>query len=438
MDGLVCPDTPCVCVVNLGCRVNRVESDWMEASFRESGCRLVAEEEADVVVVNTCAVTGEAQAKTRKAVRHAAALPHHPLVVVTGCVANLFPSELVSLGENVHVVASKEGLVRSALDLWGFDRPLGHGYLCGESRSGAPGRLKRGVKVQDGCDNRCTYCIVWRARGVPFSMDPINIESQVRRVLDEGAREVELTGINLGRYRFAQSDGHILDLGGLLCRLAPLVRDAGAIIRASSVEPPEVTPDLVEAMAEHGDVVCAHLHLPLQSGCSSTLARMGRRYDADGFAQAVDLLRGALPRASVSTDVIVGFPGETDAEFAESLAFCESMAFSKIHAFRFSARPDTPAAGMPNKVPADVVRERSEHLRALGDALRVAEATARVGTVEPVLVERVVNGMGRGTSASFHDVTVTPRGAEALGPGLWPCRILSVGSDGTMHANPIS
>ncbi len=438
MDGLVCSDAPRVCVVNLGCRVNRVESDWMESAFRESGCRLVSEEEADVVAVNTCAVTGEAQAKTRKAVRHAAALPHHPLVVVTGCVANLFPSELESLGENVHVVASKEGLVPSALDLWGFDRPLGHGPLCGESRSGVSGRLKRGVKVQDGCDNRCTYCIVWRARGVPVSMDPANIESQVRRVLDEGAREVELTGINLGRYRFAQGDGRMLGLGGLLHRLAPLARDAHAIIRASSVEPPEVTPDLVEAMAEHGDVVCAHLHLPLQSGCSATLARMGRRYDAEGFARAVDLLRGSLPHASVSTDVIVGFPGETDAEFAESLAFCESMAFSKIHTFRFSARPDTPAAAMPDKVPADVVRERSERLRTLGDALRAAEATARVGTVEPVLVERVANGIGRGTSASFHDVVVTPQGTETLGPGLWACRILSVGGNGTMHACPVS
>ena len=286
---------PRVCVVNLGCRVNRVESDWIEAAFRERGCALVPEEDADLIAVNTCAVTGEAQAKTRKAVRRAATLPRRPLVAVTGCVANLFPSELESLGDNVRVLPAKEELAAAALEISGVPRgawgATGIVWVVSLRSRPAPGRLKRGVKVQDGCDNRCTYCIVWRARGIPRSADPADVEAQVRRVLAEGAREVELTGINSGRYCATGADGAPLGLGGLLHRLAPLARQASAVIRASSVEPPEVSAELVEAMAEHVDVVCAHLHLPLQSGCSATLSRMGRRYNADGFARSVELFR---------------------------------------------------------------------------------------------------------------------------------------------------
>lgn len=431
---------PRVCVVNLGCRVNRVESDWIEAAFRERGCALVPEEDADLIAVNTCAVTGEAQAKTRKAVRRAATLPRRPLVAVTGCVANLFPSELESLGDNVCVLPAKEELAAVALEIWSSQGSLGGNgerLGCEPAEPAGPGRLKRGVKVQDGCDNRCTYCIVWRARGIPRSADPADVEAQVRRVLAEGAREVELTGINLGRYCATGADGAPLGLGGLLHRLAPLARQASAVIRASSVEPPEVNAELVEAMAEHADVVCAHLHLPLQSGCSATLSRMGRRYDADGFARSVELFRSALPHASVSTDVIVGFPGETDEEFAESLMFCEAMGFSKIHVFRFSARPETPAASMPFQVDPLVLRRRSERLRAVAGELRGRDARARIGSVEPILVERVEGPQGRGTSSSFHDAVVTRPDKGAPSPGLYRCRILSVQGNGALRAAPV-
>lgn len=413
---------PRACVVNLGCRVNRVECDWMESALIEAGCVLVPEDQADLIAINTCAVTGEAQAKTRKAVRRAASMPRQPLVAVTGCVANLFPQELSAIAPNVHILP-KEGLVPAALALW-------HSQCRGDlarfdtaDSAGQPlalGRLKRGVKVQDGCDNRCAYCIVWKARGVPQSVDPVNVEHQVRSVLADGAKEVELTGINLGRYGFTSAEGAVLDLAGLLDRIAPLARKAGAIVRASSVEPPEVTPTLVETMARNADVICAHLHLPLQAGCSATLARMGRRYDVDGFAHSVALLRDALPQASITTDVIVGFPGETNGDFEESLAFCEAMGFSKMHVFRFSARPGTEAATLANQVPADISRERSERMRRLGERLRFADAVRRAGNIEPVLVERLLpNGLGWGTTASFHDVEVSSHGEDPLVPGLY-------------------
>lgn len=410
---------PGACVVNLGCKVNRVESDWLENALVEAGCALVAQDEADVVLINTCAVTGEAQAKTRKAARHAANLPRRPRVVVTGCAASLFPDELAAIAPNVAVCTDKHRVVETALGEGLLAAPAAPAddEACGHESGEAPAdvlrphgsfRSRRGIKVQDGCDNACTYCIVWRARG-PVCSEPVDqIERQVRHVLDEGACEIVLTGINLGRFVGSDEQGSF-GLAGLLDRVCAW---GAPLVRVSSVEPPEVDADLVDALARNAAQAAPHLHLPLQSGCDATLARMGRRYTTAAFAEKVRLVRDRLPLASLSTDVIVGFPGEDDAEFERTLAFCREQGFSKMHVFRFSPRPGTPAATMEGQVPAEVSRERSERLRALGDELRAADACRRVGTVEAVLVERVEqDGSAFGTSASYHDV------AFAAGPG---------------------
>ena len=488
---------PHVCVVNLGCRVNRVESDWMESSFVQSGAVLCAEDEADIIAINTCAVTGEAQAKTRKAVRRAASLPKHPLVAVTGCVANLFPAELEAIGDNVRVLPAKLALVEDSLKAWeelhgsltgeGEDTSLleQSSPLCGcgtrdeasspsqreslqymqrddlarvesvssgtvpQARSGedclstedtfsasgshAVFRARRGVKVQDGCDNKCTYCIVWRARGKSLSTPYSLIEKQVCQVLSEGALEVDLTGINLGRYASVDEQGTSLDLAGLIERLVPLIREHGALLRASSIEPPEVTPGLVAAFACNADCVAPHFHLPLQAGSTRVLHRMGRRYNAEQFLEKVALIREALPSAAISTDIIVGFPGETEEDFQETLALSEKAAFSKIHAFRFSARPDTPAASMPDQIAPEVIRERSERLRVLADRLRHDDAARRIGTVEPVLIEQIDEaGNACGTTASHHEVVI-PAGEHGLeGPALIHMPLASVSANGAL------
>ena len=488
---------PHVCVVNLGCRVNRVESDWMESSFVQSGAVLCAEDEADIIAINTCAVTGEAQAKTRKAVRRAASLPKHPLVAVTGCVANLFPAELEAIGDNVRVLPAKLALVEDSLKVWeelnggltgeGEDTSLlkqssplcacgtrdeasspsrqeslqymqrddlarvesvssgavpqarsAEDCLSTEDTLSAPGghavfRARRGVKVQDGCDNKCTYCIVWRARGKSLSTPYSLIEKQVRQVLSEGALEVDLTGINLGRYASVDEQGASLDLAGLIECLVPLIREHGALLRASSIEPPEVTPELVAAFARNADCVAPHFHLPLQAGSTRVLHRMGRRYNAEQFLEKVSLIREALPAAAISTDIIVGFPGETEEDFQETLALSEKAAFSKIHAFRFSARPDTPAAGMPDQIAPEVIRERSERLRILADRLRRADAAHRIGTVEPVLIEQIdAAGNACGTTASHHEVVI-PAGEHGLeGPALIHMPLASVSANGAL------
>ena len=488
---------PHVCVVNLGCRVNRVESDWMESSFVQSGAVLCAEDEADIIAINTCAVTGEAQAKTRKAVRRAASLPKHPLVAVTGCVANLFPAELEAIGDNVRVLPAKLVLVEEALGEWGrlnasaTKEPLGTSLLeqssplcgCGtrdeasspsqqeslqymqrdslarvesvssgavpqarsaedclstEDTLSTPGvhavfRARRGVKVQDGCDNKCTYCIVWRARGKSLSTPYSLIEKQVRQVLSEGALEVDLTGINLGRYCSVDEQGESLDLAGLIERLVPLIREHGALLRASSIEPPEVTPELVAAFARYADCVAPHFHLPLQAGSTRVLHRMGRRYNAEQFLEKVALIRDALPAAAISTDIIVGFPGETEEDFQETLTLSEKAAFSKIHAFRFSARPDTPAASMPDQIAPEVIRERSERLRVLADRLRHDDAARRIGTVEPVLIEQIDEaGNACGTTASHHEVII-PVGEHGFEePTLIHMPLASVSANGAL------
>ena len=491
---------PHVCVVNLGCRVNRVESDWMESSFVQSGAVLCAEDEADIIAINTCAVTGEAQAKTRKAVRRAASLPNHPLVAVTGCVANLFPAELEAIGDNVRVLPAKLVLVEDSLKAWeelnggltgeGEDTSLleqssplcscgtrdeasspsqqeslqymqrndlarvesvssgavpqvrsAEDCLSTEDTLSTPGghavfRARRGVKVQDGCDNKCTYCIVWRARGKSLSTPYSLIEKQVRQVLSEGALEVDLTGINLGRYASVDEQGTPLDLAGLIECLVPLIREHGALLRASSIEPPEVTPELVAAFARNADCVAPHFHLPLQAGSTRVLHRMGRRYNAEQFLEKVALIREALPAAAISTDIIVGFPGETEEDFQETLALSEKAAFSKIHVFRFSARPDTPAASMPDQIAPEVIRERSERLRVLADRLRHDDAARRIGTVEPVLIEQIdAAGNARGTTASHHEVIIPTGEHRFVGPALVQALVTRVEDNGVLGAN---
>ena len=392
---------PGVALLNLGCRVNRVELDLMAGQLEAAGVALCDQGHAAAVVVNTCAVTGEAEAKTRHAVRHAAALPQAPLVVATGCVANLFADELSALAPNVVVEKDKARVASLVLEELG--RPEGGPIEAAGAQTPTPtGRTRPGIKIQDGCDNRCTYCIVWKARGHARSVAPSEIEKAIRAAQARGAHEVVLTGINLGSYRSTDEKGHELALPGLLRRL--LETTDVERIRLSSIEPPDVTPELCAAMAEAGERVAPFLHVCLQSGCDETLRRMARVYRTDLFARAVDTARAALPHLALGTDLIVGFPGETDEEFAESLAFCERMRFAKMHVFRYSKRPGTPAATMSGQVPPSASAARSRQARDLADRLRREEASRLVGTDDLVVVQYP----GRAVSGGLFDVSVDP------------------------------
>ena len=417
-----------VSLVNLGCRVNRVELDAMALELERAGARLVAERDARVVVVNTCAVTGEAEAKTRKAVRHAASLPGRPLVIATGCVANLFADEMAALAPNVRVESDKSAVAALALAELGLDGTDDAPDAPAEGCAPTPtptGRTRPGIKIQDGCDNRCTYCIVWRARGAGRSMQPEEVLSAVRGAQTRGAHEVVLTGINLGSYRASDAAGRELRLPALLDLL--LSETDVERIRLSSIEPPDVTPELCRTMAAAGERVAPFLHVCLQSGCDETLRRMARVYRTADFRRVVETVREHLPHVALGTDLIVGFPGETDEDFERSLDFCREARFAKMHVFRYSRRPGTPAATMAGQVDPHVMAERGDRARALAEGLRLAEASRLVGERDLVVVQYP----GRGVSGGLFDVLLD---SSVPVDSLVPVRLTDVRDDATLLA----
>ena len=371
-------------VVNLGCKVNRVESDAAAAQLLAAGGRAVTEAEADLVVVNTCTVTGEAEKKTRKAVRRALRANGHARVVVTGCAAALDAAAYKALDARVRVVP-KAGLAQAleallaeggapdapssehmpapgaadppstppaacAPDAW----PAGALLRTGE---GFPTRV--GVKVQDGCDNACTYCIVHVARGRAVSRPADQVVAECVAYARAGVREIVLAG-----------------QGEPPCRF-----------RISSIEPRDVDDALVDVLATAEGRVCRQVHLPLQAGSDAVLHAMARPYRCADYVALVDRLRAACPSLSLSTDVIVGFPGETGAQFEETLDVARRCGFAKIHVFPYSKRAGTPAAARSDQVPAQAKAARAATLRALSNELRAADFARRAGTTELALVE---------------------------------------------------
>lgn len=375
--------------MNLGCRVNRVESDSIAAKLVDHAW-VIDRENPQVVVVNTCTVTGEADKKTRKTVRRV--LKDHPeaTVLVTGCAAAMTPEVYRAMSDRVRLVG-KAGVVEAALSLG--DDSL-HGHLPAQAvRFGEDFPTRVGIKIQDGCDNACTYCIVHVARGKSTSLDCEECLSEAKRHYLAGAREIVLTGIDLGNYDYKG-----MRLEGLLARLIDELPEAR--IRISSIEPPSITDGIVDMIARSGGRICRHLHLPLQSGSSKVLAEMDRHYDARAFRDLVDTLYERIPRMSLSTDIIVGFPGETEEDFQQTLDMVEHCRFSKVHIFRYSRRAGTPAAVREDQVPAEVVSDRARRLRDLAAKVRQQEQRRRLGTSEGVLVEED----GQGTTESFFTV----------------------------------
>jgi threonylcarbamoyladenosine tRNA methylthiotransferase MtaB len=412
---------PRVAVRTLGCKVNRTESEAIAEDLLCRGVDIAGSgEAAEVVVVNTCTVTGEADAKARKAVRRALAGAGEPAVVVTGCLAAIDPEGVRALGDRVIVEIDRSLVASRVANLLGgraAETTAPPGAAVVPARSGPAFLTRVMVKVQDGCDHRCSYCIVPDARGGPRSVPASSVEARVARLADAGTAEVVLTGVNIGRY----ADGGT-DLAGLVERLgATGIRR----IRVSSIEPLDLTEGLLAALARTPPVM-PHLHVPLQSGCDGTLEAMRRGYTAAEFADALRRSRAALPGLAVTTDVIVGFPGESDADFAASLAFVEACAFTKLHVFRYSRRRGTPAADMPGQIPPPVIAARAAVMRALGEGLAARHAASRVGGIADVLIESARGVATAGTTEDYLRIEV--EGSQAS-PGD-VVRVRLVGGDG--------
>jgi len=367
----------------VGCKLNLAEIEELGRQLRSAGAELVdAPEEADLCIFNSCTVTGAAAGKSRRKVRQLVRRAPGAQIVVTGCHATQAPEELRAIAPQVLAVDNQHkgdivALVRARM---GEVSPP-----QGESLWGL--RTRAFVKVQDGCDNQCTYCVVRLARGPQRSRPPEEVLEAVQSRVAEGYQEVVLTGVHVGAYG--------RDLGTDLAHLVRLLLERTQVrrLRLSSIEPHDLRPDFLGLWEDAR--LCPHLHLPLQSGCDATLRRMGRRYTAGEFAALVVRAREAIPDLAVTTDVIVGFPGESDEEFAETLAFVERMDLARVHVFPFSPRPGTPAATMPDQVPPPVIRERHQALTAVAREGARRFAYRFLGQEMEVLFEQCV-GTGEG------------------------------------------
>ncbi len=368
--------------VTLGCKVNQYETEFVREGLVGIGYRDVDDgEQADLCVVNTCTVTGEGDSKSRSVIRRLARENPRSRIVVMGCYATRAPEEVAGLPRVVEVVTDK----RELPDLLGrfgvVDIPTGI--------SGFGNRNRAYVKVQDGCLLRCSYCIIPQVRPQMYSRPVQPILEEVQRLRDNGYREIVLTGVHLGHYGVdwnrnkPKSDW--TRLADLVEQLAQL--DGDFRIRLSSIEATEVTRELLNVMQEHEGKVCPHLHLCLQSGSDRILRRMKRRWGAKMFVDRCGMVADALDKPALTTDVIVGFPGETEADFEESCQVASQVGFSKIHVFPFSPRRGTPAAEMPDHVPKPVKSQRGQRLSELEAELRRNYYERLAGTRLQVLVE---------------------------------------------------
>jgi threonylcarbamoyladenosine tRNA methylthiotransferase MtaB len=378
---------PVLKTATLGCRVNQYETEYVRQGLEQVGYRDAADgEPADLCIVNTCTVTNEGDSKSRHTIRHLARENPQARIVVMGCYATRAPDEVAALPNVAEVITDK----RELPDLLGrfgvVDIPTGISRFDSRQRAY--------VKVQDGCMLSCTFCIIPSVRPGLRSREPEHIVDEIRKLAAHGHREIVLTGIHLGHYGVDRNRGLAkqdwVRLSHLVEKLAG-IDEAGHEesfrIRLSSIEATEVTRELIAVMQRHPERVCPHLHVSMQSGSDGVLRRMQRRWGAQRFLDRCRLVQDSLDQPALTTDVIVGFPGETDAEFDETLRMCDDVGFSKIHVFPFSPRKGTPAATMPNQISPEVKQRRVERLQALGDELRDRYYRSLAGRKLRVLVE---------------------------------------------------
>jgi len=372
----------------IGCRLNQSEIETMARQFRAAGHEIVATaDDADMAVVNTCTVTSQAAADSRGAIRRIARAGVDE-IVATGCWATLQPEKAAALPNVLRVVdnAQKEALVPELLKL-----PVESFDLEPIVRVPLPGlrqRTRAFIKAQDGCDNHCTFCITTVARGAGCSRPLADVIADVQSALDGNTKEIVLTGVHLGSW--GQEWGtHLRELVK-----AVLAHTDTPRLRLSSLEPWDL--DAAFFSLWEDERLCQHLHLPLQSGCASTLRRMARKTTPASFRDLVTAARQIMPDAAITTDIIAGFPGETDEEFAESLAFVREMDFVGGHAFTYSPRPGTGAARLRGQVRHEVRKERNAVLRGIFEEGAKAYRQRFVGQETSVLWESVTQMDGQG------------------------------------------
>jgi threonylcarbamoyladenosine tRNA methylthiotransferase MtaB len=389
-------------IVTLGCKVNHYEGQRIRQGLIHAGHseQPFSEPGADVYIINTCTITHKADADGRRLIRRA--LSSGCRVIVTGCQAVVYPDDIRKVSREVDVVRPEN--LSQVLDI---DLPR---FI-----SGFGSQNRAFVKVQQGCDRYCTYCIVPMARGTPVSRPWQDVVTEVRALVAGGYHEVVLTGINIGLYE-----------GGLTRLIRKILHHTAiARVRVSSVEPWTVEDSLID-LAALDPRVCSHLHLSLQHGSDRVLKAMGRPYTAASVRSLVARIRDTSPSMAIGADIIAGFPGEDEGDFEETYALIEGMDIAYLHVFTFSARPGTAAASLPDRPGDDAVRQRSSRLRELSRRKRRDFAESRVGSAEEVLVTASCSGGFSGISSNY--LTVVARGDAAPGSLV---KVRLVGHDGS-------
>lgn len=369
-----------VAFCTFGCKINQYDTELMRREFISRGSTIVSfDDDADVYIINTCTVTSKSDYQCRQAIRSIARRGKTGKVVVTGCYAETRPDELLNIPGVSLVIgnSSKPSIVDQVTSSMGAEPRLEL-----QKPDAAFTRTRGVLKIQDGCDARCSYCIVPAARGRSRSVHPDMVVSEFKAMVSRGCPEVVLTGIHIGCYG-ADLDMDI-DLEGLLRIL--LVHKGNSRIRLSSIEPQEVTPGIISML---GSGLCRHLHIPLQSGDDSILRAMNRRYTAGFYMDLIKRIAKEIPDIGLGADVMVGFPGEGDIEFENTLRLIKALPITYLHVFSFSPRPGTSAANMKGQVPEAVKRERSTVLRQLGIKKNLEFRTRLIGRpLEAVVINK--------------------------------------------------
>jgi threonylcarbamoyladenosine tRNA methylthiotransferase MtaB len=385
----------------LGCKVSQADAALIRDALVDAGHVETTPDAAEVHVVNTCALTVEAEKKSRRQAHRGA---RGGRVFVSGCAVNLNAAQFEGPAVTT-LPGSADRAAAEIVERLGGGRP----FACADDVPRPKGRTRAFLKVQNGCDHACAFCIIPTTRGPAESRPAARIVGEARRRIDDGHPELVLTGINIGSYRDVEAG---LRLGGLVRMLGRL--EGLRRLRISSIEPGDVTDDLLGAMAET-PLVGPHMHIPLQSGDAGVLARMRRSHTLEHYLDAVSRARAALPDLNLTTDAIVGFPGEDEDAFTATMSVARELRMSKVHVFPYSPRPGTPAAAMEGRPHPDVLKERSAGLRALSDRLGFAHRHARVGSDDTVLIEsRHEDGTLSGFAADYTRV-VLPAGSGEPG-----------------------
>lgn len=403
-----------VAIYTLGCKVNLYESEVIMNSFKKSGYEIVDfEDDADIVIINTCTVTNTSDKKSRNIIRQAVKKHENAVIVVMGCYSQVRSADIKEIDgvdiiigntKKSKVVSLVEEYLKNKKSITEIDNIMHTDFEAMELDTFET-RTRAFVKIQDGCNNFCSYCIIPYSRGNIRSKEKDDVVSEIKCLVKNEYKEVVLTGIHTGHYGKDKYDYDFSDLLSELCKIDNLKR-----IRISSIEITELDSKFIDVL-KNNKVIVNHMHIPLQSGCDKTLKEMNRKYDTKYYLDKINLIRSIRPNISITTDLIVGFPNETEEDFNNTLSFLRKVKFSKIHVFPYSRRKGTKADLMDNQIDEQTKHKRVKEVLKLSEELEIEYMNKFINTDVLVLIEKYENGIISGHTENY--IPVKANGVES-------------------------